>query len=403
MSTDGSPPPDMIAAAVAVGTHDYSRHCWYNGALNLGILGWSDTIAHQEKPGKIKHLLEMRNRQKLLTGAIPLYESAEMRLGNQLPWLLYRLKHPDVAHDKYYEPMQCYAALEKADIPILLIGGWYDFWIDRTVEQYTRLRERGCTVALNIGPWAHMMSGFNSVKPSFEWVEQHAVGQAKKNQDSEYVKICVTGPGRREDWRHLSTWPPPTIPCVLYLQAGELSGDKPETESSSSFNFDPHDPTPSVGGATLMGQGWVDDSSLSKRHDVLTFTSSPLEMDVELMGKTTVQLAHSSDNPHVDLFLRLSEVTSGNKSTNIADAYHSLDPNRDDALVNISLNERAHRFAKGTRIRLTVAGGCHPRYARNLGTGENPATGSEMRPSTHTITYDASGISRIIMPISPTH
>jgi uncharacterized protein len=39
-----------------------------------------------------------------------------------------------------------------------------------------------------------------------------------------------------------------------------------------------------------------------------------------------------------------------------------------------------HRFASGHRIRLQVSSGAHPRYARNPGTGEDPATATELRP-----------------------
>ena len=45
----------------------------------------------------------------------------------------------------------------------------------------------------------------------------------------------------------------------------------------------------------------------------------------------------------------------------------------------------AHRFRAGSRIRVLVAGGSHPRFARNLGTGEPLSTGSRLRPATHTV------------------
>ena len=41
--------------------------------------------------------------------------------------------------------------------------------------------------------------------------------------------------------------------------------------------------------------------------------------------------------------------------------------------------DTAHRFRAGSRIRLIVAGGSFPQYARNLGTGENPVTGATLR------------------------
>ena len=48
----------------------------------------------------------------------------------------------------------------------------------------------------------------------------------------------------------------------------------------------------------------------------------------------------------------------------------------------------AHRFRQGHRLRLQVSSGAHPRWSRNLGTGEPLATGVSMaaadRPSTTT-------------------
>ena len=42
--------------------------------------------------------------------------------------------------------------------------------------------------------------------------------------------------------------------------------------------------------------------------------------------------------------------------------------------LSFGLWPMGHRFAAGHRIRLQVSSGAHPRYARNLGTGEDPAT-----------------------------
>ena len=47
-------------------------------------------------------------------------------------------------------------------------------------------------------------------------------------------------------------------------------------------------------------------------------------------------------------------------------------------------------------MRLLIAGGSFPRYARNLGTGEPVATGVEVVPSTHTL--DCAG-SRLVLPV----
>ena len=48
-----------------------------------------------------------------------------------------------------------------------------------------------------------------------------------------------------------------------------------------------------------------------------------------------------------------------------------------------------------------VAGGCHPRVTRNLGTGEVPAHGRRMASATHTVHHG--GGSRLLLPVGPAH
>ncbi|TMR88854.1 hypothetical protein EJK15_63945 [Nonomuraea basaltis] len=68
-------------------------------------------------------------------------------------------------------------------------------------------------------------------------------------------------------------------------------------------------------------------------------------------------------------------------------ALSSADPNVWDA----------HRFARNSRIRLVVAGGSHPRWERNLGTGDDPATSTRMLPSHRTIDLS---ISRVVVSVT---
>jgi len=106
-----------------------------------------------------------------------------------------------------------------------------------------------------------------------------------------------------------------------------------------------------------------------------------------------VELAHSSDNPNVDVFVRVSEVDARGRSRNVSDGYRRL--NQSSGTVRIDLDQIAHRFAAGSRIRLLIAGGCHPRFARNLGTDEPAISGAAQRPATHTVQLAGS---RLLLP-----
>jgi predicted acyl esterase len=56
--------------------------------------------------------------------------------------------------------------------------------------------------------------------------------------------------------------------------------------------------------------------------------------------------------------------------------------------VAFSLWPAAHRFAAGHRLRLQVSSGAHPRYARNPGTGDDPATASRLVAADQEIFHD---------------
>ena len=171
---------------------------------------------------------------------------------------------------------------------------------------------------------------------------------------------------------------PPSARCICNRVAA-WPRRRPATGSSASFRYDPAEPTPTIGGRLLSPDGgYRDDSALAVRRDVLSFTSDVLTEDLCVFGNPIAELAHSSDNPYVDVFVRISEVDAKGRSRNVSDAYRRLDGSARDGALTLELDAIAHRFRAGTRIRVLIAGGSHPRFARNLGTGEAIATGDEL-------------------------
>lgn len=174
---------------------------------------------------------------------------------------------------------------------------------------------------------------------------------------------------------------------------------------TTTFRYDPADPTPSVGGRiiSLRGGGSLDNSAVETRPDVLTFTSAPLEQPVQVAGLPAVDLYVSSDNAHCDFFARLCDVDIAGRSLNLTDQIVRCSPA--DAApgevrrVTIVLTDVSHVFLAGHRIRLQVSGGAHPRFARNLGTGEHLLNGTQMVPASHQIHHSAQHPSALIMPV----
>ena len=397
------PPPELHAAVIVVGPHDFGRAMYGTGAFALAMgFGWSEAMANQEVGGRLRGMARMltagRKPEPGLDG-LPLAQAAEPALEGRAPWYRDWLGHEDV-NDPFWDRYRYREGLMKSQVPTLLVGGWQDIFLDQTIEQYATLTERGVDVGLTIGPWAHLdtvAKGSGVIwRESLDWLDHHVGGEARGKR-SKPVRIFVTGAG---EWREYAHWPVPVKELLYYLQdqgtLGESAGG-----GTSSFTFDPAHPTPAVGGPLLHPRhaGVKDNKELEARADVLTFTSNPVGNDIDIIGTPAAELAIAVDNPHADVFVRLCDVDRKGQSRNFTDGLVRLDPAvpaNQAQHVTFRLGACAHRLVSGHRLRMQVSGGAHPRYVRNFGTGEPLATGEKLAPSVHLVQHDRS---RIVLPV----
>ncbi|BBX03167.1 hydrolase [Mycolicibacterium moriokaense] len=398
------PPPEMKAAVITVGPHDVSGPRWGTGSFGLNdFLGWSDLVAHQEDPRLLGVIHQLRARRALAraTKGLPTADAGRALLGDRAPWWEEWLNHPE-ADDPYWESRHLRDALKRTDIPVLLVGGWQDLFLEQTLAQYDALKRRGVDVAVTIGAWTHthvMYKGAPRViRESLDWLGAHLGGQGTSRSP---VRVEIKGKG----WIDLPEWPPAMPERVLYLQPTGRLGDAapPDTAPPSRFTYNPVDPTPTIGGRLLAPEaGYRKDDKLAERPDVLCFTGDRLPTDLYVVGTPVIELSHSCDNPYHDLFVRISEVDAKGVSRNVSDGYRrSPTTSAGTDTVRIELDPTAHRFRAGSRIRVLVAGGSHPRFVRNLGTAEPMATGRELMVSTHTVHLGDGGVSRLVLPAGP--
>jgi putative CocE/NonD family hydrolase len=397
------PPPEMVAAVISVGPHDFSAATWGTGAFTLNdFLGWSDMVSHQEDSGALMNgVRQARSRRTVAHAAnqVPMGDAGRTLLGTGAPWWESWVTQPD-GGDSFWDAVRLTDALDRVDIPVLLFSGWQDLFVEQTLEQFRHLRGRNVTTALTVGPWTHtelMTKGAPTVlRESLAWLDGHLGGKPVTPRSP--VRAYVT----KGDWLELPDWPPAMPEHVLYLQpAHRLSETPPDAAAPpSTFTFDPADPTPTIGGRLLSPEGgYRDDTRLALRGDVLDFTGDPLPADLYLVGSPVVELSHTCDNPYNDLFVRISEVDANGRSTNISDGFVRLAS--DSGTVRLELDPVAYRFTAGSRIRVLIAGGSHPRFVRNLGTDEPPISGRRMAPATHTVHHGAQGASLLVLPAGP--
>ncbi|GAA3436910.1 CocE/NonD family hydrolase [Kutzneria kofuensis] len=317
------PPPELTAMVVTIGVHDIGRAGHQYGPVELfNMLSWSDLLSHQETVGAVRGLVRMMRAERRLAPALdrlPLRGAMAGLGGKGAPWYDDWIERPDL-EDPYWEGFRATEALRRVSVPTLLIGGWHDFFIDQTLAQYEALRSRGVDVAMTIGPWTHLTVDNGIAMPeALSWLDAHAAGRAPVRRAAP-VRVFVGGAGQ---WENHQTWPPrDTESTTLYLQGGGQLADSPPAQprSVTEFRYDPHNPTPSVGGRVMAPSGGAQDNrELEARDDVLVFSTEPLTSAVEVRGAPVVELHVASDNANADLFVRICDVDPRGRSVNVTD------------------------------------------------------------------------------------
>jgi len=385
------PPPELKAMVAQVSADDYYGFVYPGGAfaMEATLTGVAAMLA-QDKGFRafVGAVLRLMLTYRKVARMLPLVPGYRLAFGKRVGYLEDWLAHP-AAGDRYWAPRRANPDISALP-PVHLLGGWYDVVIDGTLDSYRRLREAGRTVRLVVGPWNHT-SGFNKDMPiiageALAWLRAHLTGNGDAPGPTP-VRVHVGEIGGNGQWRDLADWPPPNaVAQSWHLHPGGTLADSPG-EGASSFRYDPHDPTPSVGGPRMGSNGFgpEDNTKLEARDDVLVFTGPVLGEPQEVIGPVSLRLRVRGSSPNFDVFARLCDVDAKGTSWNICDGLLRLDgtpPADADGWteIEVPMSATAHRFTPGHRLRLQVSGGAHPRWARNTGTSEQIATGTSLMP-----------------------
>jgi uncharacterized protein len=398
------PPPEMVAGVSFVSFHDFFRVVHGTGAFTLNdSLDWCDSLARQERTSLVGEFIGGPRTKRRLARAyagLPVTEGEEQYVGAGSDWYRQWATRTEPM-DPYWRRRDLTAALDRVDVPVLIISGWQDLFLGQTLEQYQRLRERGVDATLTIGPWTHAevltRGGPRILREALDWVDVHLGGPAS-GVDREPVSYVVTG---ADEWRSAIEWPPSVDGRTLYLAPGRRLADDlpPASAGAVGFTYDPNDPTPTLGGRLLARKsGYREDSALALRSDTLVFATAPLSEPLEVVGVPRATLAHRSDPVGGDLWVRISEVAPDGRSQNVTEGFVASPAAGMDGRTVVELDPVAHRFAAGSRLGLLVGGGSFPRYARNLGMPGPRNEGTAMTPTRQTVDL-GSGASALSLPI----
>jgi predicted acyl esterase len=284
---------------------------------------------------------------------------------------------------------------------------WFDFWLkgrdnqvdrDPTVRYYVMGNERSRLAPRgepNASPASNAESGSN------ERSAHHAERGGHVDGDVGNV------------WRETSDWPVPATPTSYFLrEAGQLTQEAPaEVDASVSFLADPFKPN-SLPGRAFPGA--ADARKFEEQAEVRTFTTEPLAEPVEWTGLVKAELFVTSTAKDTDFIVRISDVYPDGRSILLID-YIRRSRYRDGyerevfltpgkvAKVAFDVGWISQIFAKGHRIRVTVASTGAPFFEPNPNTGEPlglefPANALVAK---NTVQVNRSHASRIIAPLRP--
>lgn len=309
------------------------------------------------------------------------------------------------------------------EIPSLNTGGWYDVFLQGSIDNYLAMCARGVESRLVIGPWTHDkvrdplgegVFGLRSSRPGapahpygdfnefqLAWLRKQLEPEGELEFPSKPVRIFVMG---RNEWRDESSWPPPGVVQERWFMHadGSLSTDSP-AGGVSSYAYDPADPVPMRGGNVLASaefpSGAFDQREIERRDDVVVFTSEPLDRELEVSGRVRAFLAVDSSAPSTDWVVRLCDVGPDGRSINICDGILRADSAPGPDGYEIDLWSTCNVFLPGHRLRVHVTSSCFPRWDRNLNTGDQDSDRIEV--ARQTLHHDAARACFVELPVMP--
>ncbi|NMA98647.1 MAG: CocE/NonD family hydrolase [Phyllobacteriaceae bacterium] len=382
--------PPTAALATKVTTSNFRPVVFPSGAFHLNLwLSWVQVIEGlRSRPLSTAARMfsgDIERRTERAAAVLPLIEADRKAVGHKIGFWRHWFENA-IGNDDFWIDLDHSHRLSETTPPVHFISGWYDFMLDPLLADYQRLVELGHTPYLTIGTWFHVAEELqrDNLRETILWMRAKLMGD-DTGLRKRPVRLHISG---LEEWHEFDHYPPgPPQPLTLRISGpGELSPHAPAGTGSDTYRYDPADPTPNLGGAifAFTGAGAVDQASLEERDDTLVYTGPVLTRDLTIIGPCKASLHAWAALPHADFFVRLSDVDPNGVSRNICDGFIRVTPETPKETdgswhLTIPLHATAHCFRAGHRLRVLIASGAHPRYARNLGTDEPINTAKTLR------------------------
>ncbi len=357
---------DIKGAVLQV--QDCERYnCNYrNGFYKMGLHGgWYIMSMYKQKSIKEKNFTtESFNMLPLLDLSKTVFQEAAEDFDEIL-------KHPnrnDAFWKTRYGGGEAHNAIKHANIPILLVTGFYDLYTGGIFDMWNSLdSDTKSKSSLIVHPFDHSRTGEgqpiefenghieeNIVPNSIKWFDS-VLGKCEppfEKQKVTYYKLfdncwCC------DDFAE-------TEQCIKFVL-----GDK-----AVSYEYNPQNPATFNGGLSTNfgGSAWQDKPN--SRNDIITLYTNAFSEDTFVKGKMKAKLKVKSNCEDTCFYIRISlckeEGDFGlrddiNQISNFSDAYV---PNT-EIYMDFSFDEHAFVIKKGEKLRIDISSSAFPHYVRH--------------------------------------
>ncbi|MBZ5525388.1 MAG: CocE/NonD family hydrolase [Acidobacteriia bacterium] len=427
-------PPHLKAMIVSSTPPDLFDSTYINRVFDMDAIEWAIVTnghAMQEFPTE---------EQRKAYDHLPVFTMDEA-----FGWHLDRSWRDLITHQhdpEYWRARSYQSRLARVQAPVLHLDGWYDLGDASTsLENYNAMVAHAGTAEARanqraiIGPWQHDVysqriagidfgpeAAFDRRGVSVQWFDCY-LKESNCDQVRAWPPLRIFHMGENR-WSSEQRWPLLQIkPTPYYFHSdghantregdGTLSLSAPETEKADFFTYDPQNPVEIViAPENIAGPTAEDQRNTEMRPDMLVFTSAPLQTPLEITGRIRVRLWAASSAPDTDWVARLVDVHPDGYAQRLTDGavraryrqsfeHPSLLQPEKIYEYTIDLWETSNVFLPGHRIRMEITSSMFPVFSRNLNTGADNETTTEMQVAHQAIYHDAAHPSQIVLPVVP--
>jgi uncharacterized protein len=324
-------------------------------------------------------------------------------------------------------PSHFLEAIAASGVAVHQLAGWNDLWPRDALLWHCNLSNPRKLV---IGPWAHSHQvPWALVRERLRFLDHWLKQVDNGAMNGAAVSYYTIGAPRRSAWRTTSTWPHPRQrPTRFYFGAATPAdgGVRVLTTAAPIAATGRDEYVVDYSATTGDGTRWKSGYGREFRYGnlsandakALTYTSAPLEQDLEITGHPIVALWVAVDGPDADIFVYLEEVRRSGRSSYITEGvlrvshratgdapYHNLGlpfhrghaadvitaPMSDAVYATFDLHPISHLVKRGRRLRVSITGADR----------DNALTSEVQPPPRLEVGRNAAHASFVLLPVVP--